>query len=221
MPNNQFWYSSSLFNWSSYFQWLTDSNSNLTTIEWVIVIETHLTDSISQYTHGLMEEVSVYAVYVPQNFGPWEFSLWMLLLWCCFFGINFVKRTADQCSRTPEHNEVLNGITDPFPCAIAKQLHKINAMNCFRISKNSKEWRLCVGSFYSLFSRERKTMYTLNWPINEGKQRNVSHHFICFLFVWLFECINNTHLNKTKMPGAGKEWWKWREKRVKCIRIVL
>lgn len=120
----------------------------------------------------------------PGNFSRFE---------CCCYGSVFVqnknetqnfmkKKTVQiQCSHTPENNEVLNGITDPFPYAIAKQLHKIDAMNCFRISKVSKNG-LCVGPFYSLFPRERETGLTNEMRKNKC---NVSHHFICFLFVCL------------------------------------
>lgn len=70
-------------------------------------------------------------------------------------------KNANQRLHTPENNEVLNSITDPFPSTIAKQLpKKKNAMNCFRISTNLKNG-LCVGLFHFIFScfRENKNVY--------------------------------------------------------------
>lgn len=144
-----------------YFQWLADSNWNSNSNYWVSHCHWNtLTDSISQCIHGLMGEVSNKHKSVHLcSLCTSEFRTLGIFILDVAVMVCFCKeKTADQFSRTPENNEVLNGITDPdpFPCAIAKQLHRNKCNELLSHFKNSKEWTQCRLILFFVFEREER-----------------------------------------------------------------
>lgn len=170
--NNQFWYSSSLFYWLSYFRWLTDPNSNhceslsLKNIDWFNSTMSMVWWKMWKNTHTHTQKCPfnccsqhIYALYVPRSFGPWEFSFWMFLL--RFFFVQNKTRQKENSWKRVQINVHVHRKT--MRCWMALQIHFHARLlnNCTKwmqwiafAFQKFKEWTMCSRSVYSLFSRE-------------------------------------------------------------------